>query len=131
MDSPQNKPLFAPGKIRYSSHVQAALKAANAHGIVLLSRHLTGDWGQVDEKRQLVNCWAATHKEPHNKKIISRYLLSGGIQVAIITTHVNDRRQRRTDIALWPEAAASPDKKKKKRPKKKKGTKNGTPTKDA
>lgn len=131
MGSPQNKPLFAPGKISYSSHVQAALKAANAHGIVLLSRHLTGDWGQVDEKRQLVNRWAATHKEPHNKKIISRYMLSGGTQAAIITTHVNDRRQRRTDIALWPEVAASPDKKKKKTPKKKQGKKNGTPTKDA
>jgi hypothetical protein len=126
-----DKSLFAPGKIHYSSHVQAALKAANAHGIVLLSRHLTGDWGQVDEKRQFVNRWAATHKEPHNKNIISRYMLSDGTQVAIITTHVNDRRQRRTEIALWPEIAASPEKKKKKTPKKKRGKKNGTTNKDA
>lgn len=126
-----DKSLFAPGKIHYSFHVQAALKAANAHGIVLLSRHLTGDWGVVDEKRQLVNRWAATNKEPHNKKIISRYMLSDRIQVAIITSHVNDRRLRRTDIVLWPEVAASSEKKKKKTRKKKRGTKNGTPTKDA
>jgi hypothetical protein len=92
--------LFAPGRISYPPEAQRALRRARVQGIALLVRHLSGDWGEIDDKRQQVNHWAITHRCAHHRPVISRYRLPGGGQVMLITRRLHVRGQRQTTFSL-------------------------------
>ena len=114
MASPAVEILFAPGRISYPPEAQRALRRADEQGIALLLRHLSGDWGDVDEKRRQVNQWAIVHRYPHNKPVISRYLLSGERQILITTRHLHLPGKRQTVLSLIkPVKAISPQQKSK------------------
>lgn len=101
-----SKSLFAPGQICYPDEVQAALRQAGLHGITLIGRHIRGEWGHVDEKRRRVNRWAISHpQEERRLPVISRFALSDGRQVAVITRHVHTPAERQTHLCLWPPQA--------------------------
>ncbi len=97
------KPLFAPGTICYPDEMQVVLRQAGVQGIALVCRHLAGDWGDVDEKRRQVNRWVIAHPQDKRKlPLISRFTLSDGRQVAVITRYVYEPARRQTTLSLWP-----------------------------
>ncbi|MCQ3972413.1 MAG: hypothetical protein DPW09_03080 [Anaerolineae bacterium] len=97
------KPLFAPGTICYPDEMQVVLRQAGVQGIALVCRHLAGDWGDVDEKRRQVNRWVIAHPQDKRKlPLISRFTLSDGRQVAVITRYVYEPARRETTLSLWP-----------------------------
>ena len=49
------RPLFRPGEGRITAGAQAALQAMNVSPVLLLSLHLTGDWGEVSEEDRKAN----------------------------------------------------------------------------
>lgn len=103
------EPLFAPGQICYPDEIQVLLRQARVPGIVLVCRHLAGDWGEVDEKRRRVNRWVIANPQDERKlPIISRFTLPGGQQVAILTRHVHEPARRKTTLSLWPPVIKKP-----------------------
>lgn len=100
--------LFSPGRIVYPPKVQRALRRAGLHGVALLARHLTGDWGQIDPKRDQVNRWAMAQVKEHNKPVISRFPLSAEEWVLIITRHLHTPGRRETTFTLRCAADAQP-----------------------
>lgn len=107
--SKPSKPLFAPGQICYPDEVQQLLAQAGIQGIALVCQHLTGQWGEVDHKRQWLNRWAIAHPQDERRlPIISRFSLPGSRQVMVITYHVHAPARRRTHLALWPPALKTP-----------------------
>lgn len=102
-------PLFAPGQICYPDEIQVLLRQADVPGVVLVCRHLAGDWGEVDEKRRWVNRWVIANPQDERKlPIISRFTLPGGQQVAIFTQHVHEPAKRKTTLSLWPPVIKKP-----------------------
>lgn len=101
-------PLFAPGRVIYPPRVQRALRRAGRHGVTLLARHLSGEWGQVDLKRSRVNRWAIAHTQDHNKPVISRFPLSAEERILIITRHLHTPGRRETTFILSRETEAQP-----------------------
>lgn len=100
--------LFSPGRVIYPPRVQRALRRAGVHGVSLLARHLTGEWGQVDLKRSRVNRWAITHTQDHNKPVISRFSLSAEERILIITRRLHTPGRKETTFVLRREAEAQP-----------------------
>ncbi|MCL4303969.1 MAG: hypothetical protein KJ077_50260 [Anaerolineae bacterium] len=100
--------LFSPGRVIYPPRVQRALRRAGVHGVSLLARHLTGEWGQVDLKRSRVNRWAIAHRQDHNKPVISRFPLSPEERILIITRRLHTPGRRETTFILSREAEARP-----------------------
>jgi hypothetical protein len=101
----QPKPLFAPGTIYYPNEVQVVLRQAGVQGITLLCRHLSEDWGEVDEKRRQLNRWVIAQPQDKRKlPILSRFTLPNGRQVAVITRYVSEPARRETRLSLWPPA---------------------------
>lgn len=96
--------LFSPGRIVYPPQVQRALRRVGLHGVALLARHLAGDWGQVDPKRDQVNRWAIAQVKEHNKPVISRFPLSAEEWVLLITRHLYTPGRRETTFILRCEA---------------------------
>ncbi len=97
--------LFAPGQICYPDEVQQVLARAGVQGVTLICRHITGQWGDIDPRRQRLNRWALTQPQAEPRlPIISRYSLPGGRQVMLITYHARSSARRRTQLVLWPPA---------------------------
>lgn len=100
--------LFSPGRVIYPPPAQRALRRAGLHGITLLARHLTGEWGQVDLKRSRVNRWAIAHTQDHNKPVISRFPLSAEERILIITRRLHTPGRKETTFVLRRKAGAAP-----------------------
>jgi len=73
--------LFDPGQIVATP---GALSAAEASGDSLLDyiqRHLSGDWGDIDEEDRYSNTYALER----NLRLLSAYRLKDGTRIYIIT----------------------------------------------
>jgi hypothetical protein len=115
---------FPPGKIYYSPQAQKALRMLGVSGLVLLQRHIKGDWGDVDAKRSQVNTLVASGRGTFDKdiQVISRYSLAGGRVVIMVSTrHVHTAAKRQTDITLVENGDLAQSKKRKGAKKKKDG----------
>lgn len=78
----QNKePLFCQGSVRGTPGAVKAMAEAKANGYTLLFRHVTGDWGEMDEEDQQANRLAVEE----GGRVFSTYHLSTGIKIWIIT----------------------------------------------
>ena len=74
-------PRFALGDVYNTLGAAAALKEAKADGLVLLARHVTGDWSEMVEEDQQANEQAVAE----GSRVFSAYHLSTGVKLWIIT----------------------------------------------
>ena len=77
----QKEPLFSMGEIVATSGALAALEHANFHPGKLLTRHVTGDWGELDEEDQKENELSLEK----GFRILSAYNLPTGERIWVIT----------------------------------------------
>lgn len=73
--------LFAAGVIVATPGAMAAFEEAGENPAPYLSRHLTGDWGDLDEFDKLQNESALEN----DYRILSAYHLKSGTRIWIIT----------------------------------------------
>ncbi|WP_417276521.1 hypothetical protein [Castellaniella sp.] len=74
-------PRLTLGKVRITTAAIAALKATGTEGVLLLSRHLRGDWGDITDQDALQNEIALLL----GMRVLSRYLLAEGTEVWLLT----------------------------------------------
>ena len=90
------KPHFTMGEQVTTPGALEALEAAGVDPSELLSRHMAGDWGDLDEDDRLANDDAVKDGE----EILSTYTLSTGVEVYIVTDAADDRGSRATTRIL-------------------------------
>lgn len=76
-----NNPLFDLGQVVATPGAVDALNAANQPPIEFLSRHVTGDWGELDADDK----WENDLSVHNGNRILSAYTLSTSIKIWIIT----------------------------------------------
>ncbi|WP_321885985.1 hypothetical protein [Paraburkholderia bannensis] len=74
-------PRFPMGKPVITPQAQAALDATGIEGVLLLARHIHGDWGDLTAEDLAANELALLT----GKRLLSSYDLPGGGRVWIIT----------------------------------------------
>ncbi len=77
----QSAVLFAPGQIVATPGALQLLEQNRIQPITLLSRHLTGDWGDIDTEDAKTNDEAVKHQN----RILSSYPVGKDKKVWIIT----------------------------------------------
>lgn len=75
------KPIFRPGKIVATPGALEALNDSGQTPFEFLGRHLSGDWGMVDDEDKQANDDALIHGE----RLLSAYLTSKGVKIWVIT----------------------------------------------
>ena len=78
---PEPRRLFELGQVVGTPGAAAALGAAGADVLQLLTRHVTGDWGELDEEDWQENDFSVTRQ----LRILSSYQLETGAKVWLIT----------------------------------------------
>ncbi|SAK87791.1 plasmid related protein [Caballeronia glebae] len=81
-DIDNNKIRFKAGRITVTPVAAAALELAKAHDILLLARHIHGDWGDLGQRDCLQNELAVLL----DLRILSRYALPTGSVIWVVTT---------------------------------------------
>ena len=79
--SKTGKILFYPGQVVATPGVLEAIHASGEPAYDFLLRHLTGDWGEVDEHDRREN----EQSLEHGWRILSAYTLSNGVKIWVIT----------------------------------------------
>ena len=72
---------FRPGSVVATPGALEAMGASGVDPLSLLSRHINGDWGDVDEETVLEN----NRSLEHGWRVLSSYNLPSGERVWIIT----------------------------------------------
>lgn len=75
------RPLFSLGQTSGTPGALAALEAAGVSAASLFQRHITGDWGDLDDHDRAMNAAALREGE----RLLSSYRLPTGVKVWIIT----------------------------------------------
>jgi len=75
------KPLFPLGQVVSTPGALEEMARANTNGMMLLLRHVTGDWGEVCEEDAKENDLSVEK----GFRILSAYTLSTGVKIWIIT----------------------------------------------
>lgn len=77
--------LFILGDIVATPGALAALHQhcaeGAAYGVKLLSRHVTGDWAELDPQDQQENCFSVAH----GLRVFSSYTIAEGVKIWVIT----------------------------------------------
>jgi hypothetical protein len=76
-----SKPLFPLGQIVGTPGAIEALEQAGQDPLDLLTRHVAGDWGELDEEDRAENDFSVKN----NLRIMSAYTLENGIKIWVIT----------------------------------------------
>lgn len=92
------RPLFSLGQIVATSGALALLESTNSDAAAFLSRHRTGDWGDLDDEDKAANTDALTN----GARILSAYQL-GSDRLWIITEACCDDGHRASTCLLLPE----------------------------
>jgi len=74
-------PLFSLGQVVSTPGALEALEQAGQQSLELLARHVTGDWGELDEEDKAENDFSVGH----NLRLFSAYTLSNGVKIWLIT----------------------------------------------
>lgn len=74
-------PRFQLGKVSITAAASAALERTGTEGVLLLARHLHGDWGDVTEQDTLQNELALLL----GLRVLSRYAVADGVVIWIMT----------------------------------------------
>ena len=72
---------FEPGRIVATPGALEAIRASGDDPLACLVRHITGDWGDVDEHDRKENELSLEH----GWRILSCYRLSSGVRIWLIT----------------------------------------------
>ncbi|MGC9395648.1 MAG: hypothetical protein ACP5J4_12420 [Anaerolineae bacterium] len=75
------KPLFSLGQVVGTPGALNALEEAGQHPLALLARHVTGDWGELDDEDQAENDLSVEQ----GFRILSAYTLETGTRIWVIT----------------------------------------------
>jgi hypothetical protein len=75
------KPKFRLGQVTATPGALDALEESGQTPFDFLSKHLTGDWGIVDDEDKHANDDALIHGE----RLLSAYLTNKGIKIWVIT----------------------------------------------
>ena len=75
------KPLFSLGRVVSTPGALEEMAKANTNGMMLLLRHVTGDWGEVCEEDARENELSVEK----GFRILSAYTLSTGVKIWILT----------------------------------------------
>lgn len=76
-----NSALFALGQLYITPGAMEALAEAKQDALVLLTRHVTGDWGDMTDDDKRENDFSVNKR----LRILSAYTLSTGVKVWLIT----------------------------------------------
>lgn len=90
---------FEPGRIVATPDALEALKVAGQGPGEFLSRHLRGDWGDLDEEDRKMNDEALTD----GSRILSSYTTKAGTKLWIISEAEGDAGRRDSTCILLPE----------------------------
>jgi hypothetical protein len=77
----ERKPLFPLGQIVGTPGAIEALNQAGQDPLDLLTRHVVGDWGELDEEDRAENDFSVKN----NLRILSAYTLASGVKVWVIS----------------------------------------------
>ena len=75
------KPKFPFGQLVATPGVLRAFEVAGESPLAYLNRHLSGDWGEVDEHHRAENEYSLQH----DLRLLSAFSLSSGERVWIVT----------------------------------------------
>lgn len=92
-------PLFKPGQVVASPGALEALEQAGQGVWVYLSRHISGDYGVLDEEDKEAN----TESLKDGSRLLSAYILPTGIKIWVITEATDDHGNRAATTVLLPE----------------------------
>ena len=81
-----NKPLFSLGRIVTTPGALHALHDAGHRSGEFLARHVTGDWGDLDDEDRNLNNAAVIN----SSRILSAYTSRKGERIWVITEAVNE-----------------------------------------
>ncbi len=87
---------FSLGRIVGTTGALEALQAAGQAADEFLSRHVTGDWGDLDDEDRQANDAALTNGD----RILSAYVTRKGTKIWIITEAVNEVGLRYSSCVL-------------------------------
>jgi len=92
-------PLFNPGRILATPACLQLLEQAGQSLWEFLSRHLAGDWGEVDVEDRAANDEALRD----GSRLLSAYVLKNGEKIWIITEAEDENNNRVASTALRPD----------------------------
>lgn len=98
-DMPAPRALFPLGQI---VGTPGALDLLASHGVdpsTLITRHLLGDWGDLDSEDQQANIDAVVS----GARLMSAYIIGPAVRVWVITEAEDDEGQREATTILLPE----------------------------
>jgi len=93
------KPLFDLGRTLATPGALAALEKAGVSPGTLLSRHVTGDWGDLDDDDKRLN----DEDIKDGGRVLSGYILPTEVKVWVITEATDDQGRRAATTLLLPE----------------------------
>jgi len=93
------KGLFQLGQLVATPGALRAIEESGQTPLTFLSRHLTGDWGEVDEGDRQLNNQALID----GSRLLSAYKTTKGTKLWIITEATDDLGQRAATTILLPE----------------------------
>lgn len=91
-------PLFQLGRVISTVGALEALDKAGQQPWELLTRHLQGDWGDLDDEDSRLNDEAVKD----GSRLLSAYTLKTGVKLWIITEAEDDRGNRAATTLLLP-----------------------------
>lgn len=91
--------IFSPGHVVATPGALVALQEAGQQPTEFLSRHLAGDWGDLDDEDRTLNDEALVD----GSRILSLYSTKAGQRIWIITEAVGDDNRRASSCLLLPE----------------------------
>jgi hypothetical protein len=92
------KPLFSSSRTLVTPQAIQAITAAAASTEQLLSRHFSGDWGDVDTEDANANDNAIEN----GSRILSAYILQSGVRIWVLTEAASLTQSRLTTTVLLP-----------------------------
>jgi hypothetical protein len=81
MEEPEKKRLFDFGQLVATPGALMALEKTGQNPMEFLSRHVTGDWGEIPEEDQRENQFSLEN----GFRLLSSYLTTAGDRVWVIT----------------------------------------------
>jgi hypothetical protein len=93
------KPLFDLGQTVATPAALAALDEAGVSPASLLARHVSGDWGDLDDEDKRANDMALKD----GSRVLSAYMLPTDQKIWTITEAKNDQGERSATTLLLPD----------------------------
>ena len=87
--------------------LSAAIKQGGTTGLILLCRHITGQWDSIDAEQQVIN--EAVLNGGLEQEIVSYHTLADGTEIVIVTSYPHIPSLRWTEICLPEEAVFESD----------------------